>query len=463
MHDLSHAQRRKAVSSGKIMPRSPPARSGRHAFTRDDRPGTQSRWQWFVRLVVRRIWFRAALFSIFSVVLALLAAFLAPFVPYDLSTKIGSDAVDHILGILASSMLAVTTFSLTAMVSAFSGASSTITPRATELLVQDSTAQNALSTFLGAFLFSIVGICALSTGIYGTSGRVILFAGTILVIALIVFTLLRWIEHLSAFGRVGNTIARVEHKTRKAIEKSGLRLRLTAPSAAVPVMGKEVFSDQIGYVTHIDFGALTELAQQQACVVDVAVTPGTYVTPKRALARLQARGGDVEEDLCDAFTIQHNREYDHDPRFGLTVLAEIAARALSPAVNDPGTAIVVLGAGVRVMADFLAVCVDPDDERKDQDDDAERGQVWLPDLVLADLLQDLIDPIARDGAGMAEVAVRLQHAIGEMAALAPPAARGTFARSAAEALLRCENAMRFSLDLDRVRAAYREFWPTGDR
>lgn len=62
-----------------------------------------SRWQWLVRLLFRRIWFRAALFSIFSVGLALLAAFVAPFVPYDISTKIGSDAVDNILGILASS------------------------------------------------------------------------------------------------------------------------------------------------------------------------------------------------------------------------------------------------------------------------------------------------------------------------------------------------------------------------
>lgn len=188
--------------------------------------GMASRWRWVARLLLRRIWFRAALFSLSSVALALLAAFVAPFIPYDISTKIGSDAVDNILGILASSMLAVMTFSLTAMVSAYSAARGAITPRATQLLVEDSTAQNALSTFIGAFLFSIVGICALSTGIHGKSGRVILFIGTILVIVII--TLLRWIGHLSSFGQVGNTIDRVEKVAKASIERSGFGV------AAVP-------------------------------------------------------------------------------------------------------------------------------------------------------------------------------------------------------------------------------------
>ena len=248
-----------------------------------------SRWRWVVRLLLRRIWFRAALFSLFSVGLALLAAFVAPFVPYDISTKIGSDAVDNILAILASSMLAVTTFSLTAMVSAFSGASSTITPRATQLLVDDSTAQNALSTFLGAFLFSIVGICALSTGIYGKSGRVILFVGTILVIAIIVVTLLRWISHLSSFGRVGDTIDRIEKVTKRAIARSGLSVSIAPAEAGRDDGTHTVFSRQIGYVTHIDLQALEEIAAGFDGTIDVKSMPGAFVTPAREIARPAGR------------------------------------------------------------------------------------------------------------------------------------------------------------------------------
>ncbi len=416
-----------------------------------------SHWRWIVRLLFRRIWFRAALFSIMSVGLALLAAVVAPFVPYDISTKIGSDAVDNILGILASSMLAVTTFSLTTMVSAFAGASSTITPRATQLLVEDSTAQNALSTFLGAFLFSIVGICALSTGIYGKSGRVILFIGTIVMIAIIVFTLLRWIEHLSSFGRVGNTIARVERATIAAIKESGFRVRATSALAAdCNVGGQTVHPDQIGYVTHIDLSALNSLTEERECSIGILVTPGAFVTPQRALAQWDGGGDKMAAAVRDAFTIEHRRQFDHDPRFGLIVLSEIASRALSPSVNDPGTAIAVLGAGVRVMAAFLNASETPVSE------EVKVGRVRLPNLVLADLLEDLIQPIARDGAGLVEVAIRLQRSLGEIAAIAP-VGHGALAYCAAEAMMRCGQAMTFTPDLERVRAVYRAYWGEGTR
>lgn len=410
--------------------------------------GMTSRWRWAVRLLLRRVWFRAALFSLSAVALALLAAFVAPYVPYEISTRIGSDAVDNILTILASSMLAVTTFSLTAMVSAFTGASSTITPRATKLLVEDSTAQNALSTFIGAFLFAIVGICALSTGIYGKSGRVILFIGTILVIAIIVITLLRWIGHLSNFGRVGNTIDRVEKVTKAAIDRSGYTVSVASASAPAPA-GHAVFGGNIGYVTHIDLTALDELACRLGCTIQVQVMPGAFVTTAREIASLERGDEETDAAIREAFTLEHHRQFDHDPRLGLIVLSETASRALSPAVNDPGTAIAVLGAGVRVMTALLNDTSAASPER-----------VRLPQLFIGDLLDDLIRPIARDGAGVVEVAVKLQRSLGELAAMAPRA-HGLLAVRAADALARSDAAMTSQADLDCVRAVYREHW-TGD-
>lgn len=410
--------------------------------------GMTSRWRWVVRLLFRRIWFRAALFSLSSVALALLAAFVAPFIPYDISTKIGSDAVDNILGILASSMLAVTTFSLTAMVSAFSAASGAITPRATQLLVEDSTAQNALSTFIGAFLFSIVGICALSTGIYGKSGRVILFIGTILVIAIIVFTLLRWIGHLSSFGRVGDTIDRVEKVAKAAIDRSGYTVAVTPRDTTRSIGSHPVFSEKIGYITHIDLRALDDIACRLGCTIHVGAMPGAFVTTSREIAWLDKDDADSDAEIRGAFTFDHHRQFDHDPRLGLVVLSEIASRALSPAVNDPGTGIAVLGSGVRVMAALL-------DEGRPGGSGSPR--VRLPDLAIADLLDDLFRPIARDGAGIVEVAVKLQRSLAEIATMAP-VAHGLLAVCAADALVRCEAAMASSADLESVRGVYRAHW-----
>ncbi|TWC76401.1 putative membrane protein DUF2254 [Rhizobium sp. SJZ105] len=177
----------------------------------------KSKWRWWLGQIVRRIWFRATLFSMAGVVTALLAVALSPYIPQELPTKIGADAVDKILGIIASSMLTVTTFSLTTMVSAYSAATTNVTPRATKLVMEDSTTQNVLATFVGSFLFSLVGIIALTTGAYGDRGRLILFVVTIGVIVLIIVTLLRWIDHLSRLGRVTETTERVERTTIEAL------------------------------------------------------------------------------------------------------------------------------------------------------------------------------------------------------------------------------------------------------
>jgi uncharacterized membrane protein len=140
-----------------------------------------------------------------------------PFIRYTITATIGTDAVDTILGTLASSMLAVTAFSLSSMVSARAAATSHAAPRATTLTVKDRLAQNAISTFPGTLLTSIAGIIALSAGIFGKNGRVILFAMTMLVIVGSAVTLLRWIEHLSRPGRGSETTQRVAEATEAAM------------------------------------------------------------------------------------------------------------------------------------------------------------------------------------------------------------------------------------------------------
>lgn len=164
-----------------------------------------SRWQWIFRQLTRRLWLRASLIGLLGIVTAILAAVVERYIPWHLPGTMGADSIDSILTIIASSMLSVTTFSLSVMTSAYGAATSNVTPRATRLLMEDPTTQNVLSTFIGSFLFSIVGIIVLQTGAYGDRGRVILFAVTLGVIALIVISLLRWIDHLTRLGRVGET------------------------------------------------------------------------------------------------------------------------------------------------------------------------------------------------------------------------------------------------------------------
>lgn len=414
------------------------------------------RWQWAVRLLTRRMWFRAALFCLFAVALAMVGALLGHMISYDFAAKVGAKSVDNILNVLASSMLAVTTFSLTAMVSAYAGATSNITPRAVQLLVDDTTAQNALATFLGSFLFAVVGIIALSTGLYGETGRVILFAGTILVIALIIVTFLRWIEHITRFGRVGDTIERVERAATQAARAMVQRPRFGEKERrAVPTGATCIHHNGIGRITHLDTPQLAEVAKEIGGEITLSALPGTFVDPARVIAWTTVRLDDRQiRRIREAFTVSNNRAFDHDPRFGLVVLSEIGSRALSPAVNDPGTAIAVLEAGTRVLAAILRH--DPEER-----DDPFPG-VHVPAFAFPDLLEDFYRPIARDGAATVELGIRLQKSLAALAAI-EPRARQDCMFEADDALARAKSQLASSTDADRLRTVHDRIRQHADR
>lgn len=409
-----------------------------------------SRWFWLLSLLTRKIWFRASLFCVAAVATALIAIVLSPYIPGDVPTKIGADAVDKILGIIASSMLAVTTFSLNIMVSAFSAATSNVTPRATKLVMEDSTTQNVLATFLGSFLYSLVGLIALSTGAYGDRGRVVLFVVTIGVIVLIVATLLKWIDHLSRLGRVTETTARVEKVAHDAMvarrdrpHMGGMPLR--DPKAEIPPTARPVYSSSIGYVQHLDAGALSEIAEDGEGQIYVVVVPGKLVDPSEPIAFAQGLEIENQEQaIRDCFSIADVRSFDQDPRFGCCVLCEIASRALSPGINDPGTAIDVIGRAVRV----LAVWAEPGD--------AEAGKVDYPRLHVPpiepdDLFEDIFSGIARDGASVVEIGLRLQKAFRTLARLGDKRYAASAKRHSDIALERAEAALVIEDDKRRVR------------
>jgi uncharacterized membrane protein len=417
-----------------------------------------SKWGWRLARLTRKLWLRATLISLLAVGAALISLLVSPFLPFGLSAKIGADAVDRILNIIATSMLAVTTFSLSATVAAYSAATSNVTPRATKLLIEDRTTLNVLATFVGSFLYSVVAIITLSMGLYGERGRVVLFAVTILVILLIVATLLRWIDYLLRLGRVGETTEEVEEAGTAAMKARKKRPNLGGTPwddpEALPANAQPVYSSQIGYVQHVDVSAVSNRAQQFEARIYLGALPGTFVDLKRPLAWITGAKGDMEPaSIASAFTVAGERSFDQDPRFGLCVLAEIASRALSPGLNDPGTAIDVIGRGVRIMSIWA--------EADETQVEPAYPHVFVPSIAVSDLFDDLFVPIARDGASIAEVQIRLQKAFAALTRADDKRFRQNAVRHSRLALERAEAAMSSSYDIERVRAAAATVSPEG--
>lgn len=400
--------------------------------------------RWLITELARRLWVRASIFAVAGIFTAIIGIALAPLIPADWSGRIGADSVGNVLQILASSMLAVTTFSLATMVSAYASASSATTPRVAELLIQDSSAQNALATFVGSFLFSLVGIIALNAGVYGDSGRVVLFVGTIGVIAVIVITLLRWIDLLARFGRVGDAIDRVEAAAVHAMRARwkhpciGARMRAGPPPTVAAVT-----SARIGYVQHIDVEALDRLAAVAGGEIHVEALPGAFVDTANPIAWLDFTPDEAAIDAVRAaFNVGARRSFDQDPRFGLIVLSEIASKALSPAINDPGTAIATMAALVRVLA-ILA-------ERREHESEIFYPHVFIPALAVDDLFDDAFSPISESGAGTLAVGIRLQKTLRALSVFEHPEFRAAARHQSRLALARARHALALAEDMARL-------------
>jgi uncharacterized membrane protein len=91
-------------------------------------------------------------------------------------------------------------------------------------------------------------------------------------------------------------------------------------------------------------------------------------------------------DLLETIIVSDVRSFAQDPRFCLSVMAEIACRALSPAVNDPGTAIDVIGRGVRILSAYA--------QNKIDETEVIYPSVHVAPLQIKDLLEDFFLPVA---------------------------------------------------------------------
>lgn len=389
------------------------------------------------------MWFMPAAFSVGAVLAVSIAYYLARYAPESLPFTMPANAVVSILTILASSLLTVSVFALSTMVSALASASQSTTPRAVPLIVGDRSAQTSISIFIGAFLFSIVGIIGLSAGIYSQAGRLFLFVVTIGVVLLVIWALIRWIGQISAIGRVTETIDRVEAATTEAFGAQSNRQLFGCSVLHGEPRGEAIFSPKIGYVQHIDVARLQRLADENELQITLLARPGAYAAPNWPLMKIKgAADEDVRDRLASAFVVGDSRTFESDPRLGLVVLSEIAGKALSPGINDPGTAIDVIGTLVRIMA-----------ARQSPEEAREVKYVRLSVAALdpVDLLEDAFRAISRDGAGTIEVVLRLLAGLETIAA--DPTFRPAAKAMARDAVERAHRALTASNDLAALERA----------
>lgn len=368
--------------------------------------------RFYLGRIAEKLWVKPLLVCLMSIGAVFLADSVQYFAVFQKVPEIKVESVEVLLEVMSATMLMMAVFAVGSMLSAYQSVSSTATPRAFSLIVSDDVSQNALSTFIGTFIYSIVGQVALINDYYEKAGRFILFVITVLVFALVIISFIRWIDGIARLGRIGTAINKVEKATFAAMCRQRDNPYLGGMKATSMGDGIPVLSDAIGYVQRIDMARLQAAAETLSARIEVAALPGTFVMSDRPLVFVTGQSEALDDEavalIGKAFNIGQNRTFDDDPRFGLITLSEIASRALSPAVNDPGTAIEITGIYARLFSAFI-------EKEEGQEPDVCHDRLSVREVNLADMFDDAFNALARDGASSIEVVVRTQKTLANLA------------------------------------------------
>lgn len=363
----------------------------------------------------RKMWVRVVLMGLLAVVATGLSQLLEIFIPQQLGRSVDGASADRLLQLIASAMLAVTIFSITVMVSVYQSSSTQWTPRVHRLIMTDRTTQNTMAVFIGAYVYALLGIILRELGIYDDDRAFVLFWMTVFVLLVIVVRLIRWVLHLQGFGQLLDTTRQVEDVTRAQFKDRLARPCLGAQpfTGGVPDGARPLNAWESGYLKQIFPEALNAAAEKHGVQMYMTRNIGEFVFLNAPLMQVEMCDAAVGwsaldwNALCvdarEALVIGDVRNYEQDPSFGLIVMGEIGSKALSPGVNDAGTAIDVITRIGRILSAY-------------KDETASTPETVLSHLYIAPLdpvalLRDGFGAMSRDGAGTLEVQQCLQQTL----------------------------------------------------
>jgi len=369
------------------------------------------------RRISRILWVRVAMILALSILAALSAEALNPLIPQGPKDRFTSAATLPILTILANSMLAVATFSLGVMVSSHRTMAEQTTPRIHRLLMEDTSTQTMLATFVGAFAFALSSIILFRAGYYSDSASVIVFGATVLVVLAIIFSLVRWIHQLSRIGSMDYALERIEDTARETLIEmkkhpnlGGQRHPADKPA---PTEASVVPATVSGYLRRVDMQQLQELAESGGSVVYLSVLPGDLILTAEPVAYVTG-SADLKK-IADCIVIATNRSYEQDPSYAIQAMRETASKALSPGINDPGTAIDVVTRLERLLWDVLQT--EPVQAQPVYD------RVFVRPIPDSILIASAFRDISRDGAAFVDVLLAVSRALSSMSSRCDASAR----------------------------------------
>src|SRR6185437_2952207 len=254
-----------------------------------------------------------------------------------------------LLSAAASEMMALTgiVFAMAFVMVQFSAIA--YSPRLVLWFARDRTLFHALGTFTATFVYALFTLAWVDRG---ASGSVPLFS-VLLVGIMIIFSMLAFSRLMQRLGdlQIGNVLHLIGDRGRAVI--ADMFRRLDAPAAAPRASEAIAGGAQLGPVTQtvkyfgkprtvarFDVDSLVAAARQARGTVVMACAVGDTLVDGDVLLRVHGAGTPVpERALLRAVQLGKERTFEQDPKYPIRLLVDIAIKALSPAINDPTTAV----------------------------------------------------------------------------------------------------------------------------
>ena len=249
-----------------------------------------------------------------------------------------------VLTAIAGAMVALLGFVVTIGVLVVQQATGTLL-RYMRLWYRDRLQKGVLATFAGTFTFAFGLLRQIEDDFVPDIG--VTLAGV--AVAASLGLLLIYLDRFTHRLRPVAVAALVRQSGLDVLEDWTAQIRARAPderdaAAAPPRRGQvwHVPAERFGTVQAVNLDGLIAVAEAHDCVVVLRRTVGDFVTPGAVLVEVEGSGWPPAPQLHRLFAFGRERTIEQDPAFALRILVDIAIKALSPAINDPTTAVQVL-------------------------------------------------------------------------------------------------------------------------
>ena len=227
----------------------------------------------------------------------------------------------------------------------------------------------------------------------------------------------------------------------------GAYVSRTPPTLVVPSL-------HAGAVQALDTTGLTRFARERDCLIVVRPAVGDFVSQGAALFEVYGAGpldDATAARLLSMIVLGVERTIEQDPAFAIRVMVDIAIRALSPAVNDPTTAVQV----INHLGDLLHR-IGATDFRAEPARSAGTGRVLVAVRGWEEYLALGVTEIRAYGASSVQVARRLRAMLEELHGAVLPEYRASVEDELARLDAAVALALSSSPDFDRARTADRQ-------